>query len=280
MNVLVLIKSVPETAEADLEINDAGDALEADELVFAINEWDNYAVEEAVRIKEAQGGVITVMTLGDEEAESVLRRALAMGADEAVRVVDDEDFTGSDPATVAEALARAIEQRHGGGEGGGGGGGVKTFDLIRAGAQSSDLGQGQTAVLLAQRLGLPHATLVVGLSFGDDGTIVVQRELEANTVAEVSLPLPALITLQSGINQPRYVSILGIRKVRSKTIDEVEADDLDFDEEDIGATASIVAERRLTPPQECARAQMLEGNLPQICSAAALVVRDAKGGAA
>ncbi len=261
MDILVLVKNVPETAEADLKIIEGGRSVETDELVFAINEWDNYAVEEAVGLKEAHGGRVTLLTLGDEEAEDVLRRGLAMGADEAVHICD-EDFDGSDPGTVALAFKRALADRK--------------FDLILSGAQSADLGQAQTGVLLAQLLGLPYATLAVNLEVGE-GKIVVQRELEANTLEKVELPLPALVTVQSGINQPRYVSILGIRKVRKMKIDLLEADDLDLEVEEIGEEGSRVEERSLELPPAGEGAEMLAGSLDQTCARLAGIIRE-KGG--
>ena len=264
MNIVVCVKNVPETAEAELEIADSGDAIETDELVFAINEWDNYAVEEAVRLKEAHGGSITVLSLGDEESESVLRRALAMGCDEAIHINDDA-FDGSDPSTVAKALAKAIEESE------------LEFDLILTGVQSADVGYGQTGVLLAQHLGLPHASLAVEIEVGGGSTIVVSRELEANTLEKVELPLPALVTVQSGINQPRYVSIMGIRKVRSKTIDEKEADDLGLDEDDIGTEAAIWSSRAMSLPPTGGEAEILEGSLDVVCARTAQIIRE-KGG--
>lgn len=261
MDILVLVKNVPETAEADLKIVGGGRAVETDDLVFSINEWDNYAVEEAVSLKEALGGKVTVLTLGDEEAEDVLRRGMAMGADEAIHICDD-DFEGSDPRTVALAIQRALDDR--------------SFDLILTGAQSGDLGQAQTGVLLARLLGLPHAALAVGLEAAGD-KVVVTRELEANTLEKVELPLPALVTVQSGINQPRYVSILGIRKVRKMKIDLLEADDLDLEPEEIGEEGSQVGARSLELPPTGAGAEMLKGSLEATCGRLAEIIRE-KGG--
>ena len=261
MYILVLVKNVPETAEAELKIIDQGRSVETDDLVFAVNEWDNYAVEEAVALKEAHGGEVTLLTLGDEEAEDVLRRGLAMGADRAVHICD-EDLEGSDPLTVARAVKRALEGRE--------------FDLILTGAQSSDLGQAQTGVLLAQLLDLPYATLAVSLEI-KDGRALVERELEANTLERVELPLPALITIQSGINRPRYVSILGIRKVRNVSIDLLEADDLDLEPEEIGFEGSIFQERTLALPPQGQGAEMLEGGLDQVCARVVEIIQE-KGG--
>ncbi|MFH1058902.1 MAG: electron transfer flavoprotein subunit beta/FixA family protein [Pseudomonadota bacterium] len=260
MEILVLVKQVPETAEADLEIAADGSDVEREDLVFTINEWDNYAVEEAVRLKEEHGGRVTVMTIGDEEAEDVLRRGLAMGCDEAIHL-NDEAFTGSDPAGLARSLAAAIQGR--------------AFDLILSGVQSADQGQGQTGALLAQLLDLPFASMAIGLKVAD-GRLKVTRELEANTQEEVELPLPALVSVQSGINQPRYVSIMGIRKVRSIAIDARDADGLGLAGQ-VGAAAAAAAARSLALPEAGAGAELLTGSLEAICAKAAGIIRE-KGG--
>jgi electron transfer flavoprotein beta subunit len=267
MNILVCVKQVPETAEADLEIADGGEGLETDDLVFGISEWDNYAVEEAIRLKDAHQGHVTAITLGNEEADGVLRRALAMGADEAIHICD-ERLVESDPAMVARALAKVIQE-----------GGTK-YDLILAGVQSGDLGHAQTGVMLAQMLGLPHATLAVGIEVPRSGSgkgLVVRRELEANTCERVELPLPALVTIQSGINQPRYVSIMGIRKVRSKAIDSKDAQDVGLAEDEIGPDAAMAVRRTLRLPQAATTAEMIQGSLTEVCSKVAHIIKE-KGG--
>lgn len=259
MDILVLVKSVPEVAEADLEID--GGELDLEDLVFGVNEWDGYAVEEAIRLKEAHGGTVTIMTLGAEDAEDVLRRGLAMGADEAVHLCD-EAFDNSDAATLAKVFTRAIGDRH--------------YDLVLCGVQSADLGQAQTGVLLAQQLGLPYATMAVGVEVAGDGLRVL-RELESDMTEKVELPLPALVTVQSGINQPRYVSIMGIRKVRNVAIDQTSAGDLGLEDDEVGRAASSIATEALALPLAGAGAEMLEGSLDTVCTRAAEVIRE-KGG--
>ena len=144
MNVIVCVKQVPEVVDADLEVDEEGRELETEDLVFDINEWDHYAVEEAVRLKEAHGGTVTAVTLGDEDSEDVLRRCLAMGADEAIRI-DGAAFEGSDAVGIARGLRYAI--------------GASSFDLILTGVQSSDDGWGQVGVALAaiQRVAGPRS---------------------------------------------------------------------------------------------------------------------------
>lgn len=203
MNLAVFVKHVPDTAEADLEIAADGRSLKTAGLPCQMNEWDRFALEEAVRLKEAGGGSLTAYLLGPEESEDSLRRCLAVGADRAVRVWDPA-LAGGGPWVAATALAAAV--------------GETRYDLLLCGAQADDDGYGAVGGLLAERLELPAAALVNHLEIGD-GVAVCHRELEAGWTERVELTLPALVTVQTGINQPRYVSILGIRKARSKPID-------------------------------------------------------------
>jgi len=261
MNIVVCIKQVPEVTDAELEINDEGTEILKEDLVSDINEWDNYAVEEAVRIKEAHGGKVTVVTLGDEDSEDVLRGALAMGADEAIRI-DEEGFELSDAAGISQGLYRAIRDL--------------SFDLVLTGTQSSDDGWGQVGLILAELLGLPYASLVVGIEIA--GTkIRVCRELESNTQEEVELPLPALLTIQTGINNPRYPSVMGIQKVRKIEIKETSSEELALSEEEIGPQGSAVASRTLSLPVVGEGAEILTGSLDEICGRTAQIIRDRGG---
>jgi electron transfer flavoprotein beta subunit len=261
MEILVCVKNVPEVAEADLEITSGGAAIDTDDLVFAINEWDNFAVEEAVSLKEAHGGSVTVITLGDDEAEDALRRALAMGADEAIHLCDDL-WDGADSAGVARAIVAAMKD--------------KKFDLVLTGVQASDSGQAQTGVLLASLMGLPHVTMAIGLEL-EGGKLTATRELEANTQEKVELNLPAVVTVQSGLNQPRYVSIMGIRKVRKKPVNMCDASELGLTGEQTGAAASAVAWRKLSLPRVGEGAEFLSGSMEDVCQQAADIIAE-KGG--
>ena len=261
MNIVVCIKQVPEVADADLDINKEGTKIDKEDLVMGINEWDNYAVEEAVRLKEIHGGNVTVVTLGDEDSEDVLRRALAMGADEAI-LIDEEGFEASDATGIARGLRRAIQDI--------------PFDLLLTGVQSSDDGWGQVGLILAELLSLPYASLVVGIEI-EDGKAIVHRELESNTQEKLELPLPAVITIQTGINDPRYVSIMGIRKVRNIEIKETDAEDLGLSEDEIGAEGSIMESIKLSLPVVGEGAEILTGSLNEICEKTAQIIRD-KGG--
>ncbi len=261
MNIVVCIKQVPEVGDAELEINRDGTDILREDLEFEINEWDNYAVEEAVRLKEVNGGKVTVVTLGDEDSEDVLRHALAMGADEAIQI-EEEGFEGSDGLSIAKALYRVLKDL--------------SFDLVMTGVQSSDDGMGQVGVYLAGMLDLPYATLVIKIEKKEDG-IIVNRELEANTQERLEMTLPAVLTIQTGINTPRYVSIMGIQKVRKVAINEVSAEDLGLDSEDIGSEGSIFSSLHFSMPQLGEGAEMLTGSIEKMSEQAAGIIRD-KGG--
>jgi electron transfer flavoprotein beta subunit len=261
MNIVVCVKQVPEVADAELEINKEGTRIEREDLVMDINEWDNYAVEEAVRIKEAYGGTVTVVTLGDEDSEDVLRRALAMGADEAI-LIDEEGFEASDATGIAKGLFRAIRDL--------------SFDLLLTGVQSADDGWGQVGLILAEFLNIPYASMAIGVEI-EGGRAIVLRELESNTQEKVELPLPAVLTVQTGINDPRYVSIMGIRKVRNIEIKETRAQELGLSEDEIGANGSSIASRNLSLPPVGEGAEILTGSLGEICEKTAQIIRD-KGG--
>ena len=261
MDIVACIKQVPEVAEAELEIGRDGSEIDREDLVMDINEWDNYAVEEAVRLKESHGGKVTVVTLGDEDAEDVLRRALAMGADEAI-LIDEEGFEGSDAFGVAKGLYRVVKDL--------------SYDLILTGAQASDNGWAQVGLILAEWLGLPFASLAMDIVINGD-KVIVHRELESNTQEKSELSLPALITVQTGINDPRYVSIMGIRKVRNIEIRETDCEKLGLSETEIGSEGSSVTSRTLSLPSSGEGAEMLTGTLNEICEKTAQIIRD-KGG--
>lgn len=202
MEILVCVKRVPDTADADVAVRPDGKGIRDEDLAFGIGEWDNYAVEEAIRLKEAHGGTVTVVTVGSEESEEVLRRCLAMGADDAIRI-DSAPLGDPDPFAVARALEGVARK--------------KAYDLVLSGALSGDDGFGIAGPVLAGRLGLPHATLVTSVEI-EGKKVVVTRELEGGLEEILALELPAVLTIQTGINEPRYVSIMGIRKVRAKEI--------------------------------------------------------------
>ena len=192
MEILVCVKRVPDTAENEFELNSAGNDLDRDDLVYSVNEWDNYAVEEAIQIVDNVGGSVTVVTVGDDEAEEVLRREMAMGANNGVLLTDDA-FEGSDGKGIATILKAEIENGK--------------YDLILTGAQA-DEGAGQVGGMLAAMLDYPYASLVNKIEPAD-GKIKVGREIEGGNQEMNEIELPCVLSIQTGINEPRYVGIRG-----------------------------------------------------------------------
>ncbi len=245
MDVIVCVKRVPDVSEIDLEVDSTGKDIKKDALPYGINDWDSYALEEAVRIKEKFGGRVTAITVGEEDDEEVLRRALALGADDAVRVWDPA-FKGSDGYALGKILARTVESL-----------GIH-YDLVLTGVQASDDGYAQVGPVMASILGIPCATLVTKLELGD-GSARVRRELEGGLEEELEVTLPALFTIQTGINEPRYVSIMGIRRVAKKEIKVLDLGALGLSPEDVGEAGSMTVLERLFAPPAGEGAEIIQG---------------------
>jgi electron transfer flavoprotein beta subunit len=201
MKIAVCIKQVV-TREWQLRVNESKTWIRDNDASFELNEPDAYALEEALRLKEKHGGEVVVCCAGPARAAQVIREALARGADRAVHVESDA-LAAADAAVVADALADAIRE--------------EKFDLVLTGLQSDDQGFGQTGVILAERLGIPHATIIMEVQAGDSG-LRVKRELEGGWFQWVALPMPALLTIQSGINQLRYATLKGIMAAKKREI--------------------------------------------------------------
>ena len=199
MKIIVAIKQVPER-DAQVAIAADGKWIDEDDLAYTINEPDAYALEEALQLKERNGGEVVVLCLGPERVTSTLREALAKGADRAIHVEFD-DLASLDTLAVARMLAEAIKP--------------EAPDLVLTGLQSDDLGLGQTGVVVAELLGIPHATIIMQVE-KIAGGLRVKRELEDGWFQHVDMPLPALLTIQSGGNKLRYATLMGIKKAKSK----------------------------------------------------------------
>ncbi len=246
MKIVVAIKQVPER-DAPIRIALDAKGIEERELQFAMNEPDAYALEEALQLKERTGGEVTVVSAGPERVATTLREALAKGADRGIHVVCD-DLGGRDALGVARLLAKAIEPEN--------------PELVLTGLQSEDLGLGQTGVILAELLGLPHATLILHVEKTESG-LKVKRELEEGWFQEVELPLPAALTIQSGGNKLRYATLMGIKKAKTKELRQVTAAEL-------GAEgAPVVTLEGISLPQKQKSTQMIGGSAKE--AAAALV---------
>ena len=207
MKIAVCIKQVP-ARDWQPRLNDSKTWIREPDDGFEMNEPDAYALEEALRLEETHGGEVVVCSAGQSRVAQVLREALARGADRAIHVEDDA-LASADGFAVADSLAAAMKEEN--------------FDLVLTGLQSDDQGFAQTGVILADRLGRPHATIVMEVQVSDTGLLRVKRELEGGWFQWVAMPLPAVLTIQSGINQLRYATLKGIMAAKKKDIRKVAA---------------------------------------------------------
>ncbi len=254
MKIAVALKQVP-TRDTLLRLNEPKSWIKEKDVSFHINEPDTYALEEALRLKEEHGGEVIVCSLGPERVQQAIKEALAKGADRAVHF-DDAQFTHLDASSTATILSRTLEPER--------------PDLILTGLQSDDLGYAQTGVILAEQLGYPHATIVIEIQI-DGKNLRVKRELEAGWFQWVSMSLPALLTIQSGINKPRYASLRGIMQAKSKPISRVTAEDLGLVAKDLVPKQKIV---RLYLQERKSTTEFLQGNPQQIASQLASKLRN------
>jgi len=236
MKILVCMKQVPQK-DAPLKLNESGTWIRED-VSYEVNEPDAYALEEALRQKEKHGGEVVVITAGPARAQQVLREALAKGADRAIHL-EDPAFVTLDAANIARAFAAAIKE--------------EKFDLVFTGLQSDDFGFAQTGVILAELLGWPHATIIMQIEKADGG-IKVKRELEAGYFQYVEMPLPAVRTIQSGINKLRYATLIGIKQAKNKPLRKVA-----LAEVQPSLAANQLNIQRLYVPQKAKKTEMLEG---------------------
>ena len=240
MNIVVCVKRVPITQEVDLEIDGTGKDVKKDALAYVVNDWDNYAIEEAILLQEKFGGTATAITIGTEDDEEVLRRALAVGADRAIRIEPGD--LELDGFVISKLLAGVIKDLE--------------YDLVLTGVQADDDNCGMVGIMLAEHLGLSHAAVVTGVEpEGDEATIRVELEGGMDEVSKIRLP--ALLSIQTGINEPRYVSIMGIRKAGKKELKVLKAEDLSLTEDDL--TPRTVVEEVFLPP-ETEGAEIIEGD--------------------
>jgi electron transfer flavoprotein beta subunit len=244
MKIIVCVKQVP-ARDSMLRVRGDGKWVEESDLSFEINEPDAYALEEALQVRDATGGEVVVVCAGAERAISTIREALAKGADRGIHITLTEG-TILDPLATARLLAPAIRD--------------ESPDLILTGLQSDDLGSGQTGVVLAELLGFVHASIIMQVEVSGAG-LRVKRELEDGWFQHVSLPLPALLTIQSGIKKLRYATLMGIKKAKSKPVQVIDAAAMD------GAKCEAVLPIRCVyPPQRTKQIQMLTGAPEQVAA--------------
>lgn len=253
MNIFVCLKQTFDTEE---KIVVEGGKVKEDGVRFVMNPYDEYAVEEAIKLRDANGGSVTVVTIGPERAQEALRTALAMGADEAVLISDESLF--GDEFTASNVLAAYFKD--------------KSYDIILTGNQAVDSGSGQTAIRLAELLNIPHIGTVTGLEI--NGTdVTAQRDAEGD-LEVVGGKLPLLITAQQGLNDPRYPSLIGIRKANKKPLETPAAGDLSVSGDAVAAKSSVL--ETFLPPSKAA-GRILEGdNATRVTELVNLLKNDAK----
>jgi len=235
LKIVVAIKQVP-ARDSLLKVNSSGTWIEDADLAYEINEPDAYALEAGLQLKEKEGGEVVVLCAGPEGASQTIREALAKGADRAIHI-ENSGGNAVDPLSLARAMAQALD-------------GEKP-DLVLTGLQSDDFGYGQTGVILAEVMGLPHATIIMNIEAAA-GKIKVKRELEDGWFQHVEMPLPALLTIQSGATKLRYATLMGIKKAKTKEVKKVAAAGL-------GSGAAPIRLEKIYMPEKTKRSQIFDG---------------------
>jgi electron transfer flavoprotein beta subunit len=259
MKIVVPVKQVA-VLDEEFELLEDRPGVDPDALEWELNEWDDFSLEAALQLREAQGdGEVVVVSVGDEEAEEGLRACLAKGADRALRVWEDS-LEGIDPLAVARVLAALVER--------------ESPDLVLCGVQSSDGVHGATGVALAAHLGLPRVAVVKALDYdAASGTASVERELEGGLVELLRVHLPALLTIQTGINEPRYANLRAIKQAKEKPLEVIGLPGLGLDEQAVVAAAGARV-RSLSPPDSGGGADMLNGSASAVAERIAEIVRE------
>ena len=246
MKIIVAIKQIPDR-DSPVRVPPDGKWIDESDLQFAMNEPDAHALEEALQLKEKHGGEVVVLSAGPERVGTTIREALAKGADRAIHIVCD-DLAAYDSLGIAHLLSAAINQEN--------------PDLVFTGLQSEDLGFGQTGVILAELMGLPHATLILHVE-KTEGGIEVKRELEGGWFQNIALPLPAVLTMQSGGNKLRYATLMGIKRAKTKEVKQLTPSELNVD------AKPVIALGRIFLPEKKQSTQIIGGSAKE--AAAALV---------
>jgi electron transfer flavoprotein beta subunit len=250
VKIVVAIKQSGQLDE-DFELSDDGLDVSPDYLDWALNEWDGFAVEEAVQQRDVHGGEVIVISVGGELAEEALRAGLAMGADRGMRVEADEDAL-ADPLAVAALLARAIERLD--------------ADLVFTGVQSSDAASGVVGAAAAGLLGLDHVAVVRAVEIEGE-TVKAERELEGGAIEVLRLPLPALLTIQTGINEPRYATLRAIKQAEQQQLEVVA-------QAELGPDVPIGAVRLAARVPQETSAELIGGSAPEVAARVAEMVRE------
>jgi len=247
---IVIVRQTPDT-EAKIKVASSGDTIDPEGIKWILNPYDEYAVEEALRIKEKNGGEVVLITMGPTRSLECLRTGLAMGADSAVHIKDD-DFAFSDPFAIGKVIAQEIKN-------------IGEYDVILTGKKMIDEETGQVGIQVAQELGIPHVSIVTKLDINADAkTATAVKDIEGGTMT-VELPLPSLITCEKGLNEPRYASLPGIMKAKKKPVKEVAAGDIDtgalgLSPESLGKAGARIVHTKYEVPQIERRLTVLKGS--------------------
>ncbi len=258
MKIIACMKWIPDTSEAELSIASNGKDIKKDDLDHDLNDWDRFAIEEAVQLKEKYDGEVTVVSVAPEDAEEMLRECLARGADEAFQIWDDA-FDGSDGFVVAKALASFIQKR--------------PFDLVLTGTLAEDDAGGQVGGMLAAMLGTPSATLVSHIEIADKKA-TFRRELEGGLYEKIEMELPAVISVATGLNEPRFVSIRAVRKVASVEIPTVDLTELGLEESQVGHSGSRITVEKVFLPPEGDGAEIIKGSTDDVAARVAEILKE------
>jgi len=246
MKIIVCLKQVP-GRDSMLRLNEAGNWIREADIGFEVNEPDTYALEEALRLREKLGGEVVVCSLGPARAQQAIKEALSKGADRALHL-NDSAFESCDAYGVALALARALQK--------------ESPDLVLTGLQSDDQGSAQTGVILAELLGMPHSTIIMEIQ-AEGQQLKVKRELEGGWFQWIEMPLPALLTIQLGINKPRYATLKGIMAAKKKTIQSLTLADLGLSPEELAPRQRML---KVYVPPKSSRTEYLQGSPNEIAA--------------
>ena len=263
MKILVPVKQVS-VLDEDFELRDDGRDVDPDYLEHELNEWDDYSWEEALRLHEEYGDDVEIipLTIGPEETEDGIRKCLAKGGERGIRVWDDA-MEGSDPMAISRVIARVAEREQ--------------VDMVFAGTLASDHGFAQTGVSVASHLGWPQVAVVSKLDCQPGSSSVqVQRELEGGLEEVLTVQCPAVLTIQLGINEPRYASLRGIKQARAKPVEELSHSDLGLSDEDVGEAGSASRVRRMYVPEK-GQAELIEGTLAEQGARLAEIIKELQG---
>ena len=247
MNVVVCVKQVPDT-ESVIKIKPDGSEIITDDLKYVMNPYDEFGVEEALKVKEKMGGTVTILCMGPSRSVETIRTGLAMGADKAVHL-DDPSLEGGDSFATATSLAAALKGME--------------YDLIFCGKQAVDDDSSQVGQMLAEMLGLPHVSLIQKLEIADDKKSATVHSQVEGGMAILDVSLPAVLTTQKGLNEPRYASLPGIMKAKKKPLETKDAAALGLSSDSVGCAGSKTMITKMTPPPQRAAGKVVEGEGPQ-----------------